>query len=459
MVPPVAAARASKCGRLNAAFGRRFFLFLLVGLVWLGPAWWDARFLAGMLLWDVLGILFWAGDLAALPRAGEVGVSRIWSSAPSLNVPGRVEIEVQQHGKTAVRIELADDVPAGLCVAPPRLLLRCTPGRPVRAGYEILPVERGDLHLGSISLRVESTLGLAQRWLVADVAQTVRVFPDLAEARRHTLYLMKSRQMEMEKRRIRLRGYGREFESLREYREGDELRDICWTASARRGAPVTKTFEIERSQAVWLVVDAGRLLRARVRAPGLRAPLEKLDFSTSAALALAFVALYSGDRVGLVAYGRRVQQRLSAARGSAQQRALADALAQVRSEPWEGDHALACETLLRHQKRRSLVVWLTDLAETAATPDVIESTLRLVRRHLVLFVVLGQPDLAQLAARAPQSPAEMYRSMAAQEMVQRRDLLLRDLHQQGAQTLQVDPRRLVPALLDAYLSIKERSLL
>ncbi|HKO04754.1 MAG TPA: DUF58 domain-containing protein [Candidatus Acidoferrales bacterium] len=459
MVPPIAAARAKKSGRLGAAFGPRFFLFLLLGLVWLGPAWWDARFLAGMLLWDALGIIFLAADLAALPRVEQIEVSRIWSSAPSLSVPARVAIEVRQQGKATIRAELADDVPASLCEKPPLLILRCAPGRPVRAAYDILPVERGDLRLGRISLRVQSPLGLAERWLVADVAQTVRVFPDLAEARRHTLYLMKSRQVELEKRRTRLRGYGREFESLREYREGDELRDICWTASARRGAPVTKTYEIERSQAVWLVVDAGRLLRARVGVPGLRAPLEKLDFSTSAALALAFVALYSGDRVGLVAYGRRVQQRLNAARGSGQQRALADALAQVRSEPWEGDHGLACDTLLRHQKRRSLVVWLTDLAETAAMPDVIESTMRLVRRHLVLFVVLGQPDLAQLAATTPRSPTEMYRSMAAQEMVQRRDLLLRDLHEQGAQTLQVDPQRLVPALLDAYLGIKERSLL
>jgi len=458
-VPPVAAARATRSGRLGIAFGPRFFLFLLLGLVWLGPAWWDARFLVGMLVWDALGVIFWAGDLAALPRAGEIEVRRIWSAAPSLTVPAPVEIEVRQQGRAAVRLELADDVPLGLCDKPPRLLLRCPPGRAIRAAYDILPVERGDLRLGRISLRLQSPLGLAERWLVAEATQTVRVFPDLEEARRHTLYLMKSRQVELEKRRTRLRGYGREFESLREYREGDELRDICWTASARRASPVTKTYEIERSQAVWLVVDAGRLLRAPLGGPGLRAPLEKLDYSTSAALALAYVALYSGDRVGLVAYGRTVQQRLNAARGSSQQRALAHALAQVRSEPWEGDHGLACDTLLRHQKRRSLVVWLTDLAETAAMPDVIENTLRLVRRHLVLFVVLGQPDLAQLATQTPRSPTEMYRVMAAQEMVQRSDLLLRDLHQQGAQTLQVDPQRLVPALLEAYLGIKERSLL
>jgi uncharacterized protein (DUF58 family) len=263
----------------------------------------------------------------------------------------------------------------------------------------------------------------------------------------------------MEKRRARLRGYGREFESLREYRQGDELRDICWTASARRGSLVTKVQEIERSQAVWMIVDAGRLLRARVTLPGLRAPLEKLDFAASAALTLSYVVLHSGDRVGLLAYGRKLQQRVNAARGPRQQRALADALSQVRSEPYEADHALAAETLLQAQKRRSLVVWVTDLAETAAVPEVIESTQRLLRRHLVLFVVLAQPDVARLAAATPASPAEMYRGMAAQEMLQRRDLLLRSLHEQGALTVQVNPQHLAPALLEQYLQIKERSLL
>ena len=306
---------------------------------------------------------------------------------------------------------------------------------------------------------MQSRLGFAERWLVASLTQTVRVFPNLKEAQRHTLYLLKSRQAEMEKRRARLRGYGREFDSLREYREGDDPRDICWTASARRGTLVTKLHEIERSQAVWLVVDAGRLLRARVHLAGMRAPLEKLDFAASAALTLAYVAQYSGDRVGLVAYARRLQSRVNAARGPRQNRTLADALALVRSEPYEADHGLACETLLSSQKRRSLVVWITDLAETAATPDVIESALRLVRRHLVLFVVLGQPDVARLAAATPESPTEMYRAMAAQEMMQRRDLLLRTLHSQGALTVQVDPENLAPALLDRYLEIKERSML
>jgi uncharacterized protein (DUF58 family) len=459
MVPTPVGSQARKSGRFGAAFGSRFFLFLLMGLVWLGPAWWDRRFLAAMLLWDLFGVAVWAVDLRRLPRAGNVHVARFWDTPPALCVPGKVTLQVSQSTEAPMRYEVADDVPVVLRAAPPRLRLAASRTAPGSAVYEVEPVQRGDWRLSAVHLRVQSRLGFAERWLVAPLEQTVRVFPDLEEARRHTFYLIRSRQAEMEKRRARLRGYGREFESLREYRQGDELRDICWTASARRGSLVTKVQEIERSQAVWMIVDAGRLLRARVTLPGLRAPLEKLDFAASAALTLSYVVLYSGDRVGLLAYGRKLQQRVNAARGPRQQRALADALSQVRSEPYEADHALAAETLLQAQKRRSLVVWVTDLAETAAVPEVIESTQRLLRRHLVLFVVLAQPDVARLAAATPASPAEMYRGMAAQEMLQRRDLLLRSLHEQGALTVQVNPQHLAPALLEQYLQIKERSLL
>ena len=189
----------------------------------------------------------------------------------------------------------------------------------------------------------------------------VCVYPNLAEARRLNLYLLRSRQVELEKRLQHRIGRGREFESLREYRDGDEMRDVCWTATARRAKLVTKVYRPERSQPVWLVLDAGRLMRARA------GEFTKLDHAVAAALGLAQVAM----AVGLLAYGRKVQAQLQPARGSGQLRSILDRLAVVHGEPVEADHAHAADLLLS-LRRRSLVIWLTDLAETAATPEVIE---------------------------------------------------------------------------------------
>jgi uncharacterized protein (DUF58 family) len=248
-----------------------------------------------------------------------------------------------------------------------------------------------------------------------------------------------------------MRGIGREFESLREYQEGDEYRDICWTASARRAKLVTRIYQMERSQTVWIVIDSGRLMRARVGS------FSKLDKAVNSALSLAQIALYSGDRVGLIAYGRGIRQQLPAAKGSAHLRQLIERLALVQEEGSEADHLQMASRLLTDQKRRSLIVWLTDLAETAMTPEVIEAASMMMPRHLVLFVVIGQPDLGELAAKSPQSESEMYRIAAAQEMVHRRELLLARLRERGALAMEVSSGSVSPVVVNAYLQIKERS--
>ena len=312
-------------------------------------------------------------------------------------------------------------------------------------------MQRGDAKLGPCYVRYQSVFRIAERWVRVSLEQTVRIYPDLDDAKRHSMYLLRSRQIALEKRHTRVRGIGREFESLREYQDGDEYRDICWTASARRARLVTRVYQIERSQTVWIVIDSGRLMRARVGS------FSKLDKAVNSALSLAQVALYSGDRVGLIAYGRGIRQQVPAAKGSTHLRRLIEKLALVQEESAEADHLQMAGRLLTDQKRRSLVVWLTDLAETAMTPEVIEAASMMMPRHLVLFVVVGQSDLGELASKTPSNESEMYRVAAAQEMVHRRELLLARLRERGALAMEVSSGSVSPVLVNAYLQIKERN--
>lgn len=454
LVPPAAVSRGRRAGRLPFAFGRRFFLLLLIGLVWLGPAWLDVRYLYAMALWDVLVVALWAWDLARLPEPQQLEAQRIWGAAPQLTVESPIVLELRSSGaKVDISGSIVDDVPVALRASLPELEFSIQSQTAASVTYTICPRERGDARLGAMSARYQSPWRIAERWAAFDAAQTVRVYPNLEESKRETLHLIRSRKTTVEKRLERRRGQGREFESLREYREGDDLRDACWTASARRGKLITKSYQVERSQTVWLVLDTGRLMRARTKG------LSKLDYSVNAALTLAQVALYSGDRVAMLAYGRKTRLRLAAARGANHVRAMLEGLAQLQGETYEADHVRAAESLLVYQKRRSLMVWLTDLTETAAMPDVIEGALRLAHRHVLLFTVIGQPDLRALLERRPESDLAMFRYAAAQEIAHRRDVLLRTLRQQGALTLEVEPSRLSSAVVNRYLEVKERNLI
>lgn len=451
LVPPPVEATTRSYQRFGVAFGDRFFMLLFLGLVWLAPAFVDLRFVYALIAWDGLVLLAWLTDLAQLPKPSQLTVRRTWHSPAALSIPSNLELAlVNTCGKT-VRATLTDTVPLQLRNEPPSVTLKAGGRNEATGAYQICPAQRGDASFGACYVRYQSVLRIAERWVRASVEQNVRIYPNLEEAKRHSIYLLRSRQIAMEKRHARIRGIGREFESLREYQQGDEYRDICWTAAGRRGKLVTRVYQIERSQTVWIVIDSGRLMRARVR------NLSKLDHAVNAALSLAQVALYSGDRVGLVAYGRAIRHQLPAAKGSAHLRQLIEHLAQVHEEGSEADHLQMAGRLLTDQKRRSLIVWLTDLAETAMTPEVIEAASMMMPRHLVLFVVIGQPDLGELAAKRPESETEMYEVAAAQEMVHRRELLLARLRERGALALEVSSGAISPVLVNSYLQIKERN--
>jgi uncharacterized protein (DUF58 family) len=302
-------------------------------------------------------------------------------------------------------------------------------------------------------VRYRSSLGLLERWSAADLTQTVRIYPATHTTEEQDLFLARNRQLELQLRKQQQRGLGRDFETLRDYLDGDDLRDVCWKASARRGALITKQYQTERSQAVWLLIDAGRLLQARVSG------YTKLDYATATALALSQLALASGDRVGLLTYGRDTQQLIAPRRGGGQLRQIVDALALVHGEAAEADHLRATVTLNRLQPRRSLVLWLTDPAETSMQPEVAEGAAQLMRRHLVLFVAIEQRDLRRIARLRPENQQQLFAGAAAQEMVHWRELLLARLRQRGVLTLETYPEEMTSFVLNRYLEIKEKALL
>jgi uncharacterized protein (DUF58 family) len=453
LTPESKRATAVSRGRLAFGLTRKSLLLLAAGLLWLVPAFFLYRFVWGLLMWDGLVLVLAALDGIRLPASRLIEAERSWSSAPALGNRTEVVLSVRHHGSEILHLSAVDDLPQPFLEFPPTLHLQGYPNISARVRYTFISRMRGDHPAGKLYLRYRSHIGLIERWAVCDLTQTVRIYPQIRAGEDQALFLARTRQIELQQRKQRQRGMGRDFESLRDYREGDDLRDICWTAAARRGALISKQYQTEKSQPVWVMMDAGRLLQARVGS------YTKLDYAAATALAIAQLALLSGDRVGLFAYGRDIQQRVALGRGGAHLRQLMESLAIVRGEPGEADHLRATVTLNRMQPRRSLILWLTDLAETAMRPEVVDGAAQLLRRHLVLFVAIQQKDLGEIAASRPANVTQMFERAAAQELLQRRELLLAKLRERGALTLETAPEAMTASVLNRYLEIKEKSLL
>jgi uncharacterized protein (DUF58 family) len=470
--------------RPNGRFGRtlgfgltgRALLLLLAGVLLSIPGFFHPQRLWMMLVWDTVIVMLIAVDLARLPQPGNITVTRHFVHSPTLGVSTEIVHEIRQQSNALLEVRLIDDLHPALIAAPTTETTLAYPRETAKTSLLCYPNRRGDFSLGKIFLRYSSGLRLIERWAVADAEQVVRVFPAAEQATGKTaFYLMRARQIELQKRRLRLRGTGREFESLRDYQTGDEFRNISWTATARRAHLVTREFTTERSQKVWIVLDAGRLSRTafevRRSQPEGRGEVEQeiaeqhlltvtqLDQAATAAVMLAQVIAGSGDKFALLTYGRRIQQQLLPGAGPSHMRILIDQLSQVRSEASEADHLHAVARLKNLQRSRGLILWITEIAESAGRPEVVAAAAELVRRHLVVLVLLTHPELEALAGREPRTVDEMFASTAAQEMLERRRTTIAQLRQQGVHVIETSPAEVGAVAISKYLEVKARGLL
>jgi uncharacterized protein (DUF58 family) len=459
-----------------AGLTRRTLALLAAGLLWLIPAFFDPRRVWLMVGWDGLVAALATLDLATLPAPKLLRVTRRFLDSPKLGERTEIELELVQESNRLLTVTIDDGLDASLLAQPEPRMVTAYPRDPVRTTLAAYPARRGDVRLGEIYLRYTGALKLVERWAVADCRQEIRVFARMDESGAdQELYLMRARQIELQKRRLRLRGVGREFESLRDYQRGDEPRNISWPATARRARLITRQFTTERSQQVWILLDAGRLSRTAFElkkrgktqtaeseleaADNLLLTVTQLDQAATAAVMLAEAVQSSGDKFGLLTYGRAVQQQLLPGTGATHLRILIDQLARVRGEIAEANHLMAATRLKQLQRRRSLVVWITELTDAAGLPEVVSSAIDLVRRHLVLLVLLHHPELDELAASASEDVEQMYRAAAAKEMLDRRRATLAKLRQMGVLVVETTPGEVGVKTINSYLEIKAKGLI
>ncbi|MGI4852856.1 MAG: DUF58 domain-containing protein [Janthinobacterium lividum] len=412
---------------------------------------------------DALLLVTCLADAATLPAPERFSVTRRFVHAPEIGRAVEVELSVQQDGGGVSTLRLIDDLHTSIQHGAAPLHAVSYPNDLVGVQYAAVPSQRGDVLLGGAYVRYRSVLGLAERWSVADLQQTVRVYAAGEQASESaSIYLLRARQIEMEKRRLRRIGLGREFETMRDYQPGDEMRNISWTATARHNRLITQQFTTERSQQVWIVIDAGRLSRTAYRMEAVLGNgghdeahvVTQLDQAASAAGLLARVVGQSGDKLALLTYGRRVQQQLLPGAGHLHLRRVLDALSQVRSEAAEADHLLAATRLRQLQRRRGLVLWVTEMTESVGRPEIVAAVSSLVRRHLVVLVLLQHPELTALAEGAPADARGMYRSTAAQEMLEQRRATLATLRAQGVLVIETTAAGIAADAISQYLEIK-----
>jgi uncharacterized protein (DUF58 family) len=428
----------------------RAVLLVLAGLVvvlaW--PGW------TAFWLWCALSVLFLALDLLLAPSPRSLRLERQPLTAVRLGEPRETELLVHNGGRKRVRGVLRDAWVPSAGARDPRHPLDLPAGERRRFGTVLVPTRRGDRLSDRVTVRLAGPLGLAARQRSTPVPGRLRVLPPFTSRKHLPSRLARLRELDG-RSAVQHRGQGTEFDSLRDYVDGDDVRSIDWRASARRQAVVVRTWRPERDRRVLLVVDASRTSAARLDAGGslTGSVTVRLDAQIEAALLTAALAARAGDRVDLVAHDRRVRARVRGSTRSDLLPSLVEALAPLEPSLVEADWDAVATEVRTTARQRALVVLLTALDSSVLDSGLLAVLEQLATRHTVVLAAVDDPALAQLA-RGRSDAEAVYTAAAAEAATAERDRTARLLTRLGVEVVHADPDGLAPALADRYLALK-----
>lgn len=389
--------------------------------------------------------------LSADPRS--IRLSRHFDPVLSVRVPNKIDLKLVNEGLEAVRGVFRDEPPPTFQATKKQFPLNLKPGEEMTLGYQITPPERGSDYFRGTYVRLQCPLGLVEREVKLNTEQPIRVYPNVLALREFDLLKQKGKLRELGIRKSRMRGLGTEFESLRDYAEGDDYRKIDWKASARRGKMIVRQFEQERNQPVLLCIDVGRRMLSEVNG------VTKLDHVLDSLLMLTHAAAISGDFVGLLVYSDTVKRYIPPRKGRNQLGIIIEAIHDLVADPVESDPQAAFAYLATRWKRRSLVVAFSDVEDPYEAKALSNALGGMVRRHLMLLARVGDPRLQEMAlARAEDVPG-LYGKAAALQFSGERKMAGTVLDSAGVHSLESEPQDLAASLVSFYFMVKERSLL
>ena len=432
---------------------RRFALLLACS----APLWLLSASPAGSVLATVVLLAILVAkvvDSAMLPQASDVDVQRTLDASVGVGEVAVGSYEVTSRWRRPLLVTLYDALPArSLAGTMPYGERMLAPMGVDRIPIEVTGTARGLASLGDIAIRVRTPLGLSSRTFRYPQTDEILVAPSLAGVKRFRWLAVHHRLATAGVRDVRRRGEGRSFARLRDYVVGDDPRHIDWKATARRGHAITREFTTEQSQTVFVLVDAGRSMTQ------LAGRFPRFEYALSTTLLLADVAITAGDRVGALVFDDQLRALVPAQRGSSALHALRTALVPVQASLVEPDYAAAFRTLAQRQRKRALIVLVTDVIDARAARLLLAHLTRGASRHLALVVALRNESLVAAATPAGVRSSDLYTSAAAEELITERLTALQRMRDAGIVVLDVAPDAMAAAVVNQYLELKSRGAL
>ncbi len=405
-----------------------------------------------LLMYNGFLLLLILGDWFLTPKPTGLLVQRLFEHRLSLGVSNPITLEIRNSTGVDLELTIKDEPPVNFKVSAKVLNCKVPAMAAAKISYNVEPDKRGDYTFGHVNIRYPSRMGFFIRQFKATGENTAtKVYPNIMEIRKYRILAQQGHLLEGGPKPSRIIGMGTDFESLRDYQVDDEYRRINWGATARRGRLTSNQYEVDKSQNILLVLDAGRMMTGEVRG------LTKLDHAINASLLLGYVGVTRDDKVGLAVFADDVKLFIPPRKGQSQLQKILGSLYNIQPDLVESDYAAACRYISTKNRKRSLICIFTDLIDEEASRRLITYVSTLTGNHLVVCITLVDSLLVQKAAQVPADSQEVYEKGVAQGVLHQRDRAISQLKNRGVVVVNVPPEELSVAAINKYLEIKNLS--
>lgn len=403
----------------------------------------------------VLGLITFLGLdilLLYLTRT-ELEAERITPEKLSNGDLNPIKINLKNHYTFPILVKIIDEIPFQFQVRDFKIVETIKATTQKEIGYDLRPTERGEYHFGSLNIYVSSPLRLISRRFTFDKDQMVPTYPSYIQLRKYDLIAFSNNLFQYGIKKIRRIGHTMEFEQIKEYVQGDDLRTLNWKATAKRNSLMVNQFQDEKSQSVYMAIDKGRVMQMPFDG------LSLLDYAINSALVLSNVILKKQDKAGLFSFSKKVENRVFAERRGSQMQKILETLYNVKTDFFESDYSRLYVDIKKNINQRSLIILYTNFETMDGLNRQLPYLKGIAKSHLLVVVFFSNTELNGIINKKTTTIQEVYDKVIAEKFMFEKRLIVNELKKYGIHSVLTQPENLTLDAINKYLEIKSRGIL
>ena len=319
--------------------------------------------------------------------------------------------------------------------------------------YQVLPVERGEYHFGTLNVYASSNLQILAKRYRFDTAQMVAVYPSYIQMRKYEFLAMSNRLTEFGLKKIRRIGHTMEFEQIKNYVAGDDVRTINWKATAKRAQLMVNQYQDEKSQPIYSIIDLGRVMKMPFE------ELKLIDYAINATLAFSNIALLKNDKAGLLTFSKKVDTIIAASNKRTHINILNEALYNTDTQFTDSDYGYLYATIKKKITHRSLLILYTNFEHISALKRQLPFLKAIARKHLLVTVFFENTELDVLISKNTEDLQNIYHKTIAEKFAYEKRLIVKELESRGVHAILTKPKHLTVNVINKYLEFKAKGVI